>query len=528
MATSATTIDLGTLGIFPDGDVHRNLSVPELVEQAMGNGEGMLVHCGAFRATTGERTGRLPDAKFTVADPSVESEIWWGPVNKKMDPDVFERMHEKVARHLSAKDLYVFDGFAGADPRHRLPVRIVNETAWHNLFVHQLFLRPSREELRVHEPGFTILHAPSLLADPAADGTNGDAFVLLSFERRLVLIGGTEYAGEVKKSIFTVMNYLMPKERVLPMHCSANVGPKGDVALFFGLSGTGKTTLSADPDRGLIGDDEHGWSERGVFNFEGGSYAKTIHLTEDKEPLIWAAIRFGSVLENVVVDEETRQVDYDDDSITENTRAGYPVDFIPGAVIPGVGGHPRTVVFLTADAFGVLPPISRLTREQAMYHFISGYTAKVAGTEAGVTEPKATFSACFGAPFLPLHPTRYAEMLGQRLAQHDTAVWLVNTGWTGGPYGTGHRMKLRYTRSMVTAALTGELDDVRFHPHPVFGVEVPESVPHVPDEVLDPRSTWADGEAYDAKARELAGRFRENFEKFDQVPAEIAGAGPRV
>ncbi|MGH7587677.1 MAG: phosphoenolpyruvate carboxykinase (ATP), partial [Gemmatimonadota bacterium] len=377
-----------------------------------------------------------------------------------------------------------------------------------------------------HAPGFTILHAPNLRGDPETDGIGDEAFVLLSFEKRLILIGGTHYTGEMKNSIFTVMNHLMPHRDVLPMHCSANVGHDGDTALFFGLSGTGKTTLSADPERCLIGDDEHGWSEDGVFNFEGGCYAKCIRLSEETEPQIWAAIRFGTVLENVVVEPETRRVDFDDESITENTRAGYPVDFIPGAVIPGLGGHPRTVLFLTADAFGVLPPISRLTGEQAMYHFISGYTAKVAGTEAGVTEPKATFSACFGAPFLPLPPTRYAEMLGDRLERHGTRVYLVNTGWTGGSYGVGRRMNLGHTRAMVSAALNGELENARFTAHPIFGVEVPDRCPAVPEKVLDPRSTWDDPDAYDAKARELAGRFEENFVKFAGVPEQIAAAGP--
>jgi phosphoenolpyruvate carboxykinase (ATP) len=378
-----------------------------------------------------------------------------------------------------------------------------------------------------HAAEFTILHAPNLEADPA-DGTGSGAFVLVDLSRGLILIGGTQYAGEIKKSIFSVMNWLMPRRAVLPMHCSANVGRDGNTALFFGLSGTGKTTLSADPERRLIGDDEHGWSTNGVFNFEGGCYAKCIRLSQEKEPEIWAAIRFGSVVENVVVDPATRTVDYDDDSITENTRVAYPVDFIPNAMIPGIGGHPRTIVFLTADAFGVLPPIARLSRDQAMYHFISGYTAKVAGTEAGVTEPKATFSACFGAPFLPLHPSRYAEKLGKRLDQHDTVVWLVNTGWTGGPYGEGRRMDLKHTRAMVSAAISGELNRVSYSPHPVFRVEVPKKVPGVPDRVLDPRSTWEDGAAYDAKASQLADLFRKNFEKFGDVASEIAKAGPRA
>jgi phosphoenolpyruvate carboxykinase (ATP) len=485
------------------------------------------VRSGALATTTGARTGRSPDAKFLVDDGQVHDEIWWGEVNKPMPVETFDRFHRKVLDYLADRELYVFDGFAGADPEYRLPVRVVTETAWHNLFAHQLFLRPGRSELAGHEAEFTILHAPHLEAD-AADGTGSGAFVLLDLSRGLILIGGTQYAGEIKKSIFSVMNWLMPHRAVLPMHCSANVGPDGDTALFFGLSGTGKTTLSADPERRLIGDDEHGWSTNGVFNFEGGCYAKCIRLSQEKEPEIWAAIRFGSVVENVVVDPATRTVDYDDDSITENTRVAYPVDFIPNAMIPGIGGHPRTIVFLTADAFGVLPPIARLSRDQAMYHFISGYTAKVAGTEAGVTEPKATFSACFGAPFLPLHPSRYAEKLGKRLDQHDTVVWLVNTGWTGGPYGEGRRMDLKHTRAMVSAAISGELNRVSYSPHPVFRVEVPKKVPGVPDRVLDPRSTWEDGAAYDAKASQLADLFRKNFEKFGDVASEIAKAGPRA
>ena len=524
---TAKSIGLEKHGIVPRKHVHANLPVPALVEHALGRGEGLLVRSGALATTTGARTGRSPDAKFLVDDGEVHDEIWWGEVNKPMPVETFDRFHRRVVDYLADRELYVFDGFAGADPEYRLPVRVVTETAWHNLFAHQLFLRPGRAELPGHEAEFTILHAPHLEADPA-DGTGSGAFVLADLSRGLILIGGTQYAGEIKKSIFSVMNWLMPHRGVLPMHCSANVGRDGHTALFFGLSGTGKTTLSADPERRLIGDDEHGWSTNGVFNFEGGCYAKCIRLSQEKEPEIWAAIRFGSVVENVVVDPDTRTEDYDDDSITENTRVAYPVDFIPNALIPGIGGHPRTIVFLTADAFGVLPPIARLTRDQAMYHFISGYTAKVAGTEAGVTEPKATFSACFGAPFLPLHPSRYAEKLGKRLDQHDTSVWLVNTGWTGGPYGEGRRMDLRHTRSMVSAAIAGELDRVAFSPHPVFRVEVPERVPGVPDRVLDPRSTWEDPAAYDAKATQLAELFRKNFEKFGNVASEVARAGPRA
>jgi phosphoenolpyruvate carboxykinase (ATP) len=521
------SIGLAELGLEPRRDVHHNLPVAGLVEHALRRNEGALVRSGALATTTGARTGRSPDAKFTVDEPGIHDDIWWGSVNRPITPEAFERLRRKVADYLSDRELYVFDGFAGADPEYRLAVRVVNEKAWHNLFAHQLFLRPVPSELGSHRPEFTILHAPELEADVEEDGIGSTAFVLLSLARGLILIGGTHYAGEMKKSIFTVMNWLMPRRSVLPMHCSANIGRAGDTALFFGLSGTGKTTLSADPQRRLIGDDEHGWSGEGVFNFEGGCYAKCIGLSQEKEPEIWAAIRFGSVVENVVFDEATRSVDYGDDTITENTRAGYPVDYIPGAVIPGVGGHPRAIVFLTADAFGVLPPISRLSREQAMYHFISGYTAKVAGTEAGVTEPKATFSACFGSPFLPLHPTRYAEMLGERLDQHATSVWLVNTGWTGGPYGEGHRMELEHTRAMVSAALAGELDRASYSRHPIFRVDVPDSVPDVPDRVLDPRATWHDQDAYDEKARHLARLFHENFEKFGDVSRDIAEAGPK-
>ncbi len=524
---STTSLGLDLLDLRPGDEVHHNLGEAELVEHAVKRGEGILVRSGALRATTGDRTGRSPDAKFTADDPGVHDAIWWGKVNKPVEPEVFDRMHRKVADYLSKRPIYVFDGWAGADPRYRLDVRVVNELAWHNLFARQLFLRPTRDELADHDPGFTILSAPGLRAHPGDPHQDDGVFVMLSFEKGLALIGGTQYAGEMKKSIFTVMNYLMPQRDVFPMHCSANIGPKGDTALFFGLSGTGKTTLSADPERRLIGDDEHGWSDEGVFNFEGGCYAKCIKLSQEKEPQIWEAIRFGAVLENVTVDEETRDVDYDDSSITENTRVAYPVEFIPGAVIPGIGGHPSSIVFLTADAFGVLPPIARLSREQAMYHFISGYTSKMAGTEKGVTEPKTTFSACFGSPFLPLPPTRYAEMLGERIDRHRAHVWLVNTGWTGGPYGVGRRMDLTHTRAMVRAALGGALDSATFTPHPVFGVGVPDRCPGVPSEVLDPRGTWDDSARYDEKARDLARRFQENFASFD-VPSSIASAGPRV
>jgi phosphoenolpyruvate carboxykinase (ATP) len=478
---------------------------------------------------TAPHTGRSPDDKFVVREPGSEDQISWGRINVALAPEAFEALLDDVRAHLAPQELYVSDLWAGADPEHRLNVRFVSPSAWHSLFVSNMFITPRADEREDFDPGFTVLHAPELEADPGRHGTRTGTFIALDFGQRIVLIGGTRYAGELKKSIFSVMNYLMPQQGVLPMHCSANVGASGDVALFFGLSGTGKTTLSADPDRGLIGDDEHGWSDRGVFNFEGGNYAKVIRLSAEGEPLIHAASnRFGAILENVVMDEDTREVDFDDQSITENTRSSYPISFIPTAIMDGMAGHPKNVIFLTADAFGVMPPISKLSPEQAMYHFLSGYTAKLAGTERGVTEPKAAFSACFGAPFLPLAPSVYADMLGKKLAEHGVRVWLVNTGWTGGAVGTGRRMKLEYTRAMVRAALGGELDRVKTSPDSVFGLQIPVSVPGVPDDVLNPRSTWADTAAYDAAAAKLAGMFRRNFEAYrDGVSEAVRNAGPR-
>ncbi|GAX88958.1 phosphoenolpyruvate carboxykinase (ATP) [Effusibacillus lacus] len=508
--------------------VHHNLSVPKLVEAALSRNEGILASSGAFRATTGKYTGRSPKDKFIVDEPSIHHKIAWGPVNQPISPEQFDRLYQRALEYMKERELFVFNGFAGGDIRYRLPIRVINEYAWHNLFVHQLFVRPTPEELEEHQPKFTVIGLPGLKADPIADGTHSETFIVVSFEKQVVLIGGTEYAGEMKKSIFSVLNCMLPEQGVFPMHCSANVGEKGDVALFFGLSGTGKTTLSADPDRRLIGDDEHGWSDRGVFNFEGGCYAKCIGLSEEKEPQIWNAIRFGSVLENVILDRDTRVADYHNNSLTENTRAAYPIDYIPGAVIPGIAGHPEVIVFLTADAFGVLPPISKLTREQAMYHFLSGYTSKLAGTERGVTEPEATFSTCFGAPFLPLRPSVYANMLGDKIDAHNAHVYLVNTGWSGGPYGIGKRMNLSYTRAMVTAAINGSIKHATFTADPVFGVLIPDRVHGVPSEVLNPRNTWADKAAYDEKARELAARFIKNFEKFPDVADEIRQAGPKM
>lgn len=508
-----------------DGTIHRNLSAALLVEEALQRGEGTLTSTGAFRATTGKFTGRSPKDKYLVDDPAIRDQIDWGDINRPMDPGTFDHLFQQVEKYLRERDVFIFDGFAGADSRYRLPIRVINEYAWHNLFARQLFVRPTAEEVVEHQPQFTVISAPGFQADPKRDGTRSETFIAVSLERRVILIGGTEYAGEMKKSIFSVMNYLLPEQDVLPMHCSANMGDNGDSALFFGLSGTGKTTLSADPERSLIGDDEHGWSDDGIFNIEGGCYAKCIGLSEEKEPQIWNAIRFGAVLENVVVDDN-RHPDYDDGSLTENTRAAYPIEHIPSAKIPGVGGHPSVIIFLTADAFGVLPPIAKLTPEQAMYHFLSGYTSKLAGTERGITEPEATFSTCFGAPFLPRPANVYAEMLGEKIARHKARVYLVNTGWSGGPYGEGKRMKLAYTRSMVRAALDGSLEEASFTPDPTFDIHVPDRCPEVPAEVLVPRNTWADPKAYDIKAKELARRFRDNFQRFSDVSDTIRQAGP--
>jgi phosphoenolpyruvate carboxykinase (ATP) len=528
VATLTKRTDLGEHGLNPVGRVHWNLPPAELIEHAVWRGEGQLSADGSFVAITAPHTGRSPDDKFTVREPGTENEIWWGSVNVPMDPGHFEALREDVIRYLDGQDdLYVRDVWAGADPQYRLNVRVVTPSAWHSVFVNNMFLEPFGDHRSHFEARFTVLHAPEMQADPDRHGTRSGAFVVVNFAERQVLIGGTQYAGEIKKSIFSVMNYLLPEHDVLSMHCSANMGEDGDVALFFGLSGTGKTTLSTDPDRQLIGDDEHGWSKDGVFNFEGGNYAKVIRLSQDGEPLIWdASKRFGAILENVVLNDN-RTPDFDDGSITENTRSSYPLRHIPSAVRDKRGGHPRNVIFLTADAFGVLPPIARLSRDQAAYHFLSGYTAKVAGTEKGVTEPKATFSACFGAPFLPLPPSRYAELLAELIEEHDVNTWLVNTGWTGGAYGEGHRMALANTRRMVTAALTGELDDVRMHVDPVFGVEVPDHVHGVPDEVLRPRQTWEHPSEYDEQAEKLAGMFRENFRKFaEDVSEGVRAAGP--
>lgn len=508
------------------GNINVQLSVPQLAEKATSRGEAMLTVDGAVRAETGKYTGRSPKDKYMVEEESTKDKIDWGKVNQPISSEVFDNLYVKVVKYLKERDeLFVFKGFAGADKDSQLSIQVINEYAWHNLFAHQLFIRPTAEELTSHVADFTVISAPNFKADPAIDGTASETFIIVSLEKKIILIGGTEYAGEIKKSIFGIMNYLLPQQGILSMHCSANVGEAGDVALFFGLSGTGKTTLSADPDRKLIGDDEHGWSDNGVFNIEGGCYAKTINLSAEKEPEIYNAIRFGSVLENVAVDPETRVCDYDDGSLTENTRVAYPIQYIENIVDPSVAGHPKTIIFLTADAFGVLPPISKLTKEQAMYHFLSGFTSKLAGTERGVTEPEPVFSTCFGSPFLPLPATVYAEMLGQKIDEHGAQVFLVNTGWTGGEYGTGSRMKLSYTRAMVRAAIDGKLTNVETIQDSVFGLNIPTSIEGVPTEVLNPRDAWTDKAAYDAKASELAGLFNENFKKFSNVSEAITKLG---
>ena len=522
---------LEALGIVRSGRVHWNLSDAVLYEAAIQRGEGILAAEGPLVCRTGQHTGRSPNDKFVVKDATSDQHVHWGNVNRPIATEKFDALHRDMMAYLQDKELYVLDAWAGADPAFRLPIRVVNEFAWHNLFARNMFLPENDPVKRAeHLPQFTVIDAPNFKADPAKHGTRSDVFILVNFNRKIVLIGGTSYAGEIKKSIFTILNYTLPLQGVLSMHCSANVGKRGDTALFFGLSGTGKTTLSSDPNRGLIGDDEHGWSDRGVFNFEGGCYAKVIKLSSEAEPQIYSTTRrFGTILENVVVNPETRRLDLDDASYTENTRGSYPIEFIDNAIPSGQAGHPENVVMLTADAYGVLPPISRLTPDAAMYHFLSGYTARVAGTEKGVTEPKATFSTCFGAPFLPLNPNVYAKMLGEKIARHKSRVWLVNTGWTAGPYGVGSRMKIAHTRAMITAALSGQLDNVQYRKDPIFNVEVPTSCPGVPEGVLDPRSTWPKPEAYDEQAKKLAQMFVENFKTFEKdVASSVIAAGPKA
>ncbi len=524
----ASQFGIGEHGIRNANVVFWNLGTAQLIEKAIQRREGLLASGGALVVRTGDHTGRSPKDKFVVRDEHTEDTVAWGPVNQPFTSEGFARLYGKLLAYLQARELYVQDCYAGADPQYCMPIRVITERAWHSLFARQLFVRPDPLTTDTHVPEFTVIDAPGFRADPAEDGTNSDVFIIVNFAKKLVIIGGTSYAGEMKKAIFSVLNYSLPMRSVLPMHCSANIGPGGDTALFFGLSGTGKTTLSADPGRRLIGDDEHGWAPSGVFNFEGGCYAKCINLSRATEPQIWDAIRFGTVLENVAVDGEWRLLDYADSALTENTRAAYPVTFIDNAVVPGVGGHPDNIVFLTCDAFGVLPPVSKLNPEQAMYHFLSGYTAKVAGTERGLgKDPEATFSSCFGAPFLPRSPKVYAGMLGEKMRENKAHCWLVNTGWTGGGPGVGRRMDLPSTRAIVSAVLDGSLASVDYRTDPVFRLEVPLTCPGVDAGILDPRSTWSDPASYDRAAKDLAARFRKNFEKFEAAP-EILAAQPIV
>ena len=512
------------------GEIVADRSVAVLYEEAIRSGEAAMGRDGSLITRTGRHTGRSPLDRYVVADPTSEPHVWWGPVNRPMSEVAFELLERRLLEHLHGRRLFVRHGYVGANPAHRRAVRVITETAWHNLFAHHVFIRPTALELADFRPDFTIVDAPSFRADAAELGIRSETVIALHLARKLLVIGGSAYAGEMKKGIFTVMNYLLPDEGVLPMHCAANVGPAGDVALFFGLSGTGKTSLSTDPGRTLVGDDEHGWGATGVFNFEGGCYAKLIRLSPTAEPEIWnAAHQFGAVLENVVFDGDTREMDLDSEAITENTRGAYPLEFLSNVSSTGQAGQPNHVILLAADAFGVLPPVSRLTTEQALYHFLSGYTAKLAGTEVGVKEPSATFSACFGAPFMPRHPGVYAAMLGRRLQESGAQAWLVNTGWTGGPYGAGRRIAIAHSRAMVQAILAGSLDGVEFEPDPVFGVAVPRSCPGVPAELLRPRGTWADPAAYDVTAARLARMFHANFETYaDGVSEAIRAAGPEA
>ncbi len=523
-------VGLDALGIINLCEVHWNPNTPMLYEEVVRRREGQIVHLGPISVRTGYHTGRSPNDKFTVQEPVSEEKVWWGEVNRPFEEVRFRALLHRLQAYLQGREVYVQDCHAGADRKYRLPIRVITETAWHSLFARNIFRQVHDPgERKEHIPEFTVINVPHFHAVPELDGTNSEAFIIVNFGMKLVIIGGTSYAGEIKKSVFTILNFLLPQQNVMTMHCSANIGKAGDTALFFGLSGTGKTTLSADPARSLIGDDEHGWSDDGVFNFEGGCYAKVIRLDPKAEPEIYETTRrFGTILENVAFDLSSRRIDLDDDGLTENTRAAYPITHIPNAVVEGVGGHPRNVIMLTADAFGVMPPIARLSPEQAMYHFLSGYTAKLAGTEAGAgREPKATFSACFGAPFMALPPTVYSRLLGDKIERHKVKVWLVNTGWTGGPYGVGSRMKIAHTRAMVNAALEGKLDKAEFRRDPAFGLEVPVECPGVPPEVLDPRKTWKDKSEYDRKARELTDRFKQNFKQFeDEVSDAVRESAP--
>jgi phosphoenolpyruvate carboxykinase (ATP) len=526
-----SVIGLDYLGIRNVNNVYWNLTTPALYEQIIRRREGVVGQLGPIIVRTGAFTGRSPNDKFIVKEPSSENEISWGKVNVPFTEENFNRVYFRLLAYLQGNDIFVQDCYASADPYYRISIRVITEYAWHNLFARNMFIRlESLEEYENFKPEFTIINLPKFHAVPELDATRSEAFVLIHFAKKLVLIGGTSYAGEIKKSVFSILNYVLPKKQVLSMHCSANAGNSGDVALYFGLSGTGKTTLSADPDRALIGDDEHGWSDNGIFNFEGGCYAKVIRLSQEAEPEIYDTTRkFGTILENVVFDTHWRKPDLDDDAFTENTRAAYPITHINNIVPEGIAGHPKNIIFLTADAFGTIPPISKLKPEQAMYHFLSGYTAKVAGTERGVTEPRATFSTCFGAPFMPLHPSVYAKILGEKIDQHQVNVWLVNTGWTGGPYGVGARMSIKYTRALLHAALEGKLENVKYETDAIFGLAIPQSCEGIPTVILNPRNTWKDKMAYDKQATKLAGLFRENFKQYEEhVSDKVLTAGPHI
>lgn len=521
---------LRSLGLTLSQDIHYQIAPKELVKQAIHRNEGELNDTGALVIKTGEFTGRSPKDKFIVKDEITANSVNWNDFNIPIEEKYFDQLYHKLIAHINNSECWVRDCYACASPEYRLNIRVINENPWSNLFAYNMFLRPAEEEINSFKPEWHIIQAPSFKADPAVDGTRQHNFAIVSFRKKMILIGGSGYTGEMKKGIFTILNYILPQEKnVLSMHCSANMGKEGDTAIFFGLSGTGKTTLSADPARRLIGDDEHGWNENSIFNFEGGCYAKTIDLSEEKEPEIFRAIRPGALVENITFFPGTNTIDFASKTVTENTRVSYPLSFISNALEPSIGKTPHNIFFLTADAYGILPPISKLTPGQAMYQFISGYTAKVAGTEAGVTEPKSTFSACFGAPFLPLHPGKYATMLGEKMKSQHVNVWMVNTGWSGGPYGVGHRMKISYTRAMITAALEGKLDQVAYEAHPVFGMMMPKECPDVPSEVLNPRNTWADKAQYDIKAADLAKEFIRNFEKYAAgVNAETLAAAPKI
>jgi phosphoenolpyruvate carboxykinase (ATP) len=522
--TEKFSSQISEFGITPS-KIFRNLTPDELVEYAVDRKEGEVNSTGSLSVNTGKYTGRSPDDRFIVLDDVTRDTIDWGKINHQFPTDKFTKILEKMKNFVNNKELFVFDGFVGADKETRLPIRVINDHAWQSLFGRQLFIRPSKEELENHTPKFTVMCINEFESKPEIDGTRSNVFILIDLTRKIVLIGGTNYAGEMKKSMFGVMNFLLPERGIFPMHCSANIGKNQDTALFFGLSGTGKTTLSADPNRHLIGDDEHGWSDNGTFNFEGGCYAKCINLSQEAEPEIWNAIKPGAVLENVVLNDG--KPDYDDNALTENTRVAYPLDYIPGIVVPSVGGHPKIIIFLTADALGVLPPVSKLTKEGAMYHFMSGYTSKLAGTERGIKEPKSVFSECFGAPFMPRPAAVYAKLLGEKINKHNTTVYLINTGWSGGPYGIGARIKIKYSRAMITAALTGELDKVEYRHDELFNLDIPTKVDDVPPEILDPKNTWNDKNSYERSAKNLSKRFIENFEKFKDVSPEIKNAGPR-